>query len=325
MILEVFLIIIGFFLLIKGADYLVEGASKIAKKFYIPEIIIGLTIVSMGTSMPELFVSNTSALEGYSDIAIGNVLGSNICNLLLILGVSAIIRQIEFKKETRVIEIPAMLAITVIFSIFCNSNKIVDRVEASILIVMFIVFLCYTIWISVKEKNIKNSSIKENSGQAENINSMRNIVFVILGIIALKFGGDLVVENVKKVALLLNISEKIISVTIVALGTSLPELVTSVMAQVRGDSDIAVGNIIGSNIYNILFIVGVSGAITPISYSISYNFEIIILIISTILLGIFPMITPKGKMTKSNGFIYLFMYILYMIIITHNGNIPINI
>ncbi len=252
MILEVFLIIIGFFLLIKGADYLVEGASKIAKKFYIPEIIIGLTIVSMGTSMPELFVSTTSALEGYSDIAIGNVLGSNICNLLLILGVSAIIRQIEFKKETRVIEIPAMLAITVIFSIFCNSNKIVDRIEASILIVMFIVFLCYTIWISVKEKNIKNSSIKENSGQAENINSMRNIVFVILGIIALKFGGDLVVENVKKVALLLNISEKIISVTIVALGTSLPELVTSVMAQVRGDSDIAVGNIIGSNIYNIL-------------------------------------------------------------------------
>ena len=312
MFLSVVLIIIGFVLLIVGADILVDGSSGIAKKFHIPEIIIGLTIVSIGTSMPELFVSITSALDGYSDMAIGNIIGSNLCNLLLILGLSATIKSVVFQKETRLYEIPICLLVTIVLMYFCNSQGGISRLEAVILLVLFCAFIGYTIYMGRKESK---KEIVEIQTEEKKNSILKNIVFVLLGIFSLKFGGDLVVDNAVNVARYFNWSEKLISLTILAVGTSLPELVTSVTAAVKGNSDIAIGNIIGSNIFNILLIIGVSAFITPITYNFSYNFDFSVLIASSIILAIFPFIPPKDKMSRFNGIVYLFIYVAYLTIL----------
>ena len=315
MFISIVLIIVGFILLIKGADFLVDGSSNIAKKFHIPEIIIGLTIISIGTSMPELFVSTTSALEGHTDMAIGNVLGSNICNLFLILGLSAMIQSIELKRETRLIEIPITLVITIIFMVICNIENNITKAEGIVLILIFILFIIYTIIMAFKgEQFDKEDSIEEKEvKEKQKTSTIKDLTYIVLGIIALKIGGDLAVDNAVKVAQIFNLSEKIISVTILAVGTSLPELVTSVSAAIKGKSDIAIGNILGSCIFNILLIIGVSAVIKPIIYNVSYNKDLIILIIGTLILALFPIIPPKNKMSKINGLIYLLLYIGYMI------------
>ena len=315
--LAVILIIVGFVLLIKGADFLVEGASNIAKRFHIPEIIIGLTIVSIGTSMPELFVSVTSALEGYSDMAMGNVIGSNICNLLLILGLSSVIKPVKFQRETRIIEIPMCLVITIVFMILCNIGMGVSKTDSVILIVLFILFILYTIFMGIKGEQFDredNNSVPKDELNNE-ISIIKSIIFVILGAIGLKIGGDFTVDNAVIIAEHFNVSEQIISLTILAIGTSLPELVTSVTAAIKGNSDIAIGNIIGSNIFNMLLIIGVSAFIKPIVYNATYNVEMVILILGTILLALFPMIPPKNEMNKPNGVIYLTAYLIYMIML----------
>ena len=312
MFLSVSLIIIGFVLLIVGADILVDGSSGIAKKFHIPEIIIGLTIVSIGTSMPELFVSITSALDGYSDMAIGNIIGSNISNLLLILGLSAAIKPVVFQKETRLYEIPMCLLVTIILMIFCNINGGISKIEAIALLILFCAFIGYTIYMGKRESQKEMVEIKTEEKKNRII---KNIIFVLIGICGLKIGGDLVVNNAVNVANHFNWSEKLISLTILAIGTSLPELVTSVTAAIKGNSDIAIGNIIGSNIFNILLIIGASALITPITYNFSYNFDFSVLIVSSIILAIFPFIPPKDKMSRFNGIVYLLIYITYLIIL----------
>ena len=339
MIGQIVLIILGFALLIKGADVLVSGAETIAKKFHIPEIIIGLTIVSIGTSMPELFVSVQSAIEGHSDISIGNVIGSNICNLLLILGISAMVREIEFKRETRLIEIPITLVVTIAFYIVANINGSISRIDSIILLILFGLFMAYTIVMGKKgekfdendpliEENPKQIAEKNEQIEKEKLekdDKLRkrqdtkkiwiSILEIVLGIIVLKFGGDLVVHNAEKIALGLHISEKIISLTIIAIGTSLPELVTSVVAAFKGDSDIAIGNILGSCIFNILLIIGLSGVISPMNYDTSYNSQVILLGASTLLLALFPFIGKRNHMTRANGFIYFIIYIGYTIML----------
>lgn len=316
MLLSVFLIVVGFVLLIKGADFLVEGSSNIAKKFHIPEIIIGLTIVSIGTSMPELFVSTTSSIDGYSDMSIGNIIGSNLCNLLLILGLSAIIRPIKFQRETRLIEMPMCLVITIIFTIFCNTSRAISRAEAIALLILFVMFIIYTIIMGKKgEQFDKDKTIVEIQTANKQISMIKSIIFIILGIIGLKIGGDLTVENSLVIARGFNVSEKIIGLTILAIGTSLPELVTSVTAAIKGNSDIAIGNIIGSNIFNILFIIGISALISPVEYNFTYNIQMAILIISMLVLALFPVIPPKNEMSRFNGAIYLILYVIYMIIL----------
>lgn len=319
MILQICLIVLGFGLLIKGADWLVEGSSSIAKKFHIPEIIIGLTIVSIGTSMPELFVSVTSALDGYSDMAMGNVIGSNVCNLLLILGLSSVIRSVKFQRETRLIELPMSLFFTIIFMILCNTGTGISRIEAVILLVLFIMFITYTIIMSKKgeafdSKDEDVGEIKENKNEKP-VSMIRNILAVIIGIVALKLGGDFTVDNSVLIAQRFNISEQIISLTILAVGTSLPELVTSVMAAIKGNSDIAIGNIIGSNIFNMLFIIGTSALIKPIVYNAAYNIDMAILMIAMIVLALFPVIPPKNRMSRADGTVYLIMYAAYMAIL----------
>ena len=312
MFLSVILIIIGFVLLIVGADILVDGSSGIAKKFHIPEIIIGLTIVSIGTSMPELFVSITSALDGYSDMAIGNIIGSNISNLLLILGLSATIKPVVFQKETRLYEIPMCLLVTIILMIFCNTNGEISKIEAIALLILFCVFIGYTIYMGKRESQ---KEIVEIKTEEKKNSTIKNIIFVLIGICGLKIGGDLVVNNAVNVANHFNWSEKLISLTILAIGTSLPELVTSVTAAIKGNSDIAIGNIIGSNIFNILLIIGASALITPITYNFSYNFDFSVLIVSSIILAIFPFIPPKDKMSRLNGIVYLLIYVAYLVIL----------
>lgn len=314
MVAAILLILIGFALLIKGADFLVEGSSNIAKKFHIPEIIIGLTIVSIGTSMPEMFVSLTSGMEGYPDMAMGNVIGSNVCNLFLILGLSTVIRTVKFQRETRLIEIPMCLLITILFMVLCNMGEGLSRVDGIILLITFAIFIGYTIFMGIKGEKFDGKDKQEEKTDTSNISIFKSIIFVILGIVGLKLGGDFTVDNAVIVAHHFNISEKIISLTILAIGTSLPELVTSVTAAIKGNSDIAIGNIIGSNIFNMLFIMGVTSVIDGVTYSLDYNIDMWILIAGTILLSLFPIIPPKNEMSRSNGIIYLLGYVGYLAI-----------
>ena len=309
MIIQILLIVLGFVLLIKGADFLVDGSSNIAKKFHIPEIVIGLTIVSIGTSMPELFVSTTSALQGLSDMSLGNVIGSNICNLLLILGTSAMISPVKVQKQTHKVEIPMCLGFTLAFMLLCNLGNDVSRFDGIILLILFCGFIAYTLYIAKKGV----SDEEESSDDTGSI--LKNILLIIVGIAGLKIGGDLTVDNSVLIAQELGLSEKVIGLTILAIGTSLPELVTSVMAALKGNDDIAIGNIIGSNIFNMLMIIGVTAVITPITYNVTYNIQLIILIISMIVLFIFPLLPPKDKMTRSHGVVYLLMYIAYLVLL----------
>ncbi len=266
--------------------------------------------------MPELFVSSTSSLNGSSDMAIGNIIGSNLCNLLLILGLSTIIKPVKFQRETRLIEIPMCLVITIIFAIFCNTSGTISKTEGIVLIILFILFLLYTIVMGKKgEQFDKENNIIEIQTKTKQLSIAKSIVLIILGIIGLKIGGDLTVDNAINIARMFNVSEKIISLTILAIGTSLPELVTSVTAAIKGNSDIAIGNIIGSNIFNILLIIGVSAIISTLVYNFTYNIQIGILILAMIVLALFPIIPPKNEMSRFNGMIYLAMYVLYMIIL----------
>ena len=315
MLTSALLIIVGFILLIKGADFLVYGASSVAKKFHIPEIIIGLTIVSIGTSLPELFVSLASELNGSSDMVIGNVIGSNLNNLLLILGLSTTIRPVKFQRETRLIENPICIIITAIFIMFCNTSGEISKYEALILIIVFILFIIYTIIMSKKgeqfdkeDTTIKEDTTTDAQTEIQHFSIVKSLLAIFLGAIALKIGGDLT-----SIARMINISEKIISLTILAIGTSLPELVTGITATIRGSSDIAIGNIIGSNIFNILLIIGISGLISPITYNFTYNTQIGVLLFATILLSLFSVIPPKNEMSRLNGVLYLIIYIIYTV------------
>ena len=310
MIKEILLIVVGFVLLIKGADFLVDGASSVAKKFRIPEIVIGLTIVSIGTSMPELFVSTTSALQGSADMSIGNIIGSNICNLLLILGISAAISPVKFQKTTTHIEIPMCFAITLVFLAISNTNRTLSVLDGIILLVLFVGFICYTLYVA--KKGLAEAPEENEEPNQKKSSLIKDIILIVVGIVALKFGGDLTVDNAVVIAEHLGISEKVIGLTILAFGTSLPELVTSVVAAIRGNDDIAIGNIIGSNIFNMLMIIGLTACITPLSFNVSYNVQLIILLFALILLELFAFTKPKQQMSRLNGIIYVVLYGAYL-------------
>ena len=308
MIQNIVFIAIGFAMLMLGAKWLVDGSSAIARKYHIPEIVIGLTIVSIGTSMPELMVSFTSALEGHSDISVGNVIGSNLCNLLLILGLTSIVTTLVFSKTTKDYDISIMLFSTIIVLLLANKGNILSRADGILLLVLFIFFILYTIKIAQKSMN----NCKENEVEIPKGKMIVSVIKILVGIVLLKFGGDISVNNAVEVAQVLGVSERIIGVTIVAIGTSLPELITSIVAALKKEIDIAIGNIVGSNIFNLLLILGVSATISPIVYSIEYNFDFILLSIASLLLLCFAMFGKKDTMTRFNGLIYLLMYGGYM-------------
>lgn len=316
MIGNIILIIIGFALLIKGADLLVVGASKIAKKFNIPEIIIGLTVVAIGTSLPELVVSTTSALTGHSDIALGNVVGSNMANLFLILGVCSIIRPLKFKKETIFFENPFVIAITGLLFFMClnNGGTQITRLEGGILLLLCVIFVLYNIIMAKRgEKPEDGDEVQQDPEEPSSIDMYKSILFIVLGIIGLKYGGDFVVDNAVVIAQAIGISEKLISLTIVAISTSLPELITSVTATIKGETDLAIGNIVGSQTFNILLILGVSSLLTPIGYAPSYNKDLVLLLAGSTVFALFPFIGEKNKMTREDGILFVIVYVVYMI------------
>ena len=316
MIGNIILIIIGFALLIKGADLLVVGASKIAKKFNIPEIIIGLTVVAIGTSLPELVVSTTSALTGHSDIALGNVVGSNIANLFLILGVCSIIKPLKFKKETIFFENPFVIIVTSLLFFLClnNDGTQITRLEGGILLLLCVIFILYNIIMAKRgKKPEEGEEIQQDPEEPSSIDMYKSILFIVLGIIGLKYGGDFVVDNAVVIAQAIGISEKLISLTIVAISTSLPELITSVTATMKGETDLAIGNIVGSQTFNILLILGVSSLLTPIGYAPSYNKDLVLLLAGSTVFALFPFIGEKNKMTRENGILFTIVYIVYMI------------
>lgn len=316
--LQIILIIIGFILLIKSADILVDGSSNIAKKWHIPEVVIGLTIVAIGTSMPELVVSVTAALEKHADLSIGNIIGSNITNMFLILGICSIIKPLRFKKETRFFEIPFTILTTGLLFFFCiNTNTsipVINRQEGIILLLLCVLFIIYNLVMARKgEQFEKKDPMLEIVTDGKDENSIwESLIGVIVGIVGLKLGGDLVVNGTIQISEMIGITEKLVSLTIVALSTSLPELITSIAATKKGDIDLAIGNVLGSQIFNILLIIGISATLSPIRYSIEYNSQIILLTIGSIALGLFPFTGKKYEMTKVNGIVFVVIYVLYL-------------
>lgn len=313
MILSILGILIGLVLLVKGADFLVDGGSNIAKKFHIPEIVIGMTIVSIGTSMPELMVSVDSALNGFSDISVGNVIGSNMANLFLILGVCAMMKNLPYKNQTKFIESGIAIFCTVLLLLFANNggNNIITRNEGFILTGFCILFIIYNIIMAKVGEKFDGVPDEVRTEKNDNISVPKSLFLIIIGCIALKFGGDFVVNSAVKIAKTVGITEKLISLTIIAIGTSLPELVTSITATKKNDVDMAIGNIIGSGIFNILLIIGFSSILSPIKYATNYNNDLLLLLMGTVLFALFPFTGEKDHMTRTNGKAFFAIYVIY--------------
>ena len=312
MIRDIIFLIIGFILLIKGADLFVEGSSSVAKLLKVPTIIIGLTIVAMGTSAPEAAVSISAALKGQNAIAIANVIGSNIFNLLVVGGVCAVITPIIVKKSIIKREYPFSIIISILLLffisdfIFGNNNITLGRFEGLILLVLFILFLIYMVVSAIKNR-------EELDGDFIVLSPIKSVLYILLGLVGVIYGGDVVVDSASSIASSLGLSANLIGLTIIALGTSLPELVTSIVAARKGDSDMALGNIIGSNIFNILLILGMASFIHPIAVSMESVFDLIMLCIVSIITYFFCI--SKDKISKKEGFVMIFMYLIYMIYI----------
>lgn len=310
-------------MLIKGAEVLVDGAENIATILKIPKIIIGLTLVSIGTSLPELIISVQSATKGLADISIGNVIGSCICNLLLVLGATTIVRPIFVEEDTRKSDLPISLISIFLIAVFGNFSNKITRYEG-ILLLMFLGIFIFQLFIRMNETNQKdNSEIKNISDTNNQINLtkkqnnkkqiLKDILFIVSGIILLKYGGDFVVDNSSNVAKIFGLSDRLIGLTIISIGTSLPELITGVVAAINGDEEIAVGNVIGSNILNLLLVLGVTAIINPISYTEDFNINIIILFVSSFIIWTISVLKKEHKLGRNEGIAMLLSYILYLI------------
>lgn len=304
-------LIVGLILLVKGADWLVDGASAIAKRFHVSDIVIGLTVVAFGTSMPEFVVNMASVANGTTDLAITNILGSNIINVFIILGISAMIYPISSQKHCRDFDIPmSMIAglIVLAFATITVSNEVngIQRWEGAILLVFFIIFMVST---------MRHAKIGDSKAEVEAIQTMKTgkaVLFIGLGLIGLVVGGELIVRSAVSIATRLGVSEAIIGLTIVALGTSLPELATSVMAAMKKNVDIALGNVIGSNIFNVFFILGTSAVIKPLP---SYNglpVDAIMAALGSALVWIFIKTNPEREIKRWEGACLVLIYAGYL-------------
>lgn len=304
MFLQVFILLVGFLLLVKGADWFVEGAAGIAKKLGIPQLIIGLTIVAMGTSMPEAAVSITAALQENAGITIGNIVGSNILNILIILGVTALITNVAIQKSTLYYEIPYMIAITIVLMIFGITGGKITFIEGIILWLLFIVFLGYLFVMSKKGNSQEDDEVKD-------IPVWKCILFMVVGGVMVVKGSDFAVSGASAIARFFGMSERFIGLTIVAFGTSLPELVTSVTAAKKGNAGIAIGNIVGSNIFNILFVIGTTAFICTVPFESKFIIDTIIAIASGAVLWLG---TYKNReLRKPCGIVMLLGYAAYFI------------
>ena len=307
------LLIIGFFFLIKGADLFVDGAASIARKFNIPSMIIGLTIVAMGTSAPEAAVSITSSLSGQNDMSVANVVGSNFFNILVVLGVSSLISKLPVQKNTIKKDTPFLLIVSGLLLVF-GINKYISRIEGLILLIVFVYFLYSTVKMAKSATNLDSSSDNEialaESDTTTQTPILKTVILSVIGILGIVIGGDMVVDSATSIATLFGMSANLVGLTIVAIGTSLPEFVTSIVAIKKGETEIAIGNIIGSNIFNILLVLGLATFISPITISTLALIDIIFMLCITILLYLF--MKKDYSLLKKHGIILVGIYIVYM-------------
>lgn len=319
MVVAIIFLIIGFALLVKGADWFVDGASGVAAKLKIPELVIGLTIVAFGTSAPELAVSVSSAAKGVADLTIGNVVGSNILNILLILGLAAVFTPLPVHKNMRRIDMPFLIFVSVLFLLFGGLDGKLDRFEGIVLILLLLAYTGFLIWHSLRERKkelpggmpgLNEESQDEEKGKlGEWYDKMKEkgwflVILTVVGLGLVVGGAQLAVDSATIIAQKLNIPERIIGLTVVAIGTSLPELVTSVTAAIKGKTDIAVGNIVGSNIFNILMVAGLSAAIIPLPYQSGFIIDGAIALGAAVLLGILGYL-PSHKIKRWGGIVML--------------------
>ena len=301
LVLAIVLLVVGFVMLIKGADWFVDGAAGIAARFGIPQLVIGLTIVAMGTSAPEAAVSITAAMSGNAGITIGNVIGSNILNVLLILGVTAAITTVAVQRSTVKIEMPFMHIITIVLAVLGFTGGEIVLWEGVVLWALFLVYLGYLF------KMAKEGSSEEEEG--EMLPFWKQILMLVVGIVCIVFGSDLTVDNATIIAEALGMDDRLIGLTIVAFGTSLPELVTSITAAKKGKADIAIGNIVGSNIFNILFVVGTTALITPVAFKLNFLIDSAVALAAGLLLWFGVM--KEQKLKRPVGIMMLLAYVVY--------------
>lgn len=304
--LSIILLLIGFFLLIKGADFFVEGSSGLATKLKVPSLIIGLTVVAMGTSLPELSVSVAASLNDSNSLAISNALGSNMFNLLVVLGLASLFSNLEVDKAAIKRDFPVSIACLLLLIGFSFTGAI-SRVFGLILLVCFVVYITVIVLDAIKER-ARHIESDEDNGKP--ILIRKCIVFIIAGVIAIKFGGDMVVNSASKIAIMAGISETLVGLTIVSVGTSLPELVTSIVAAKKGELQMAIGNAIGSNIFNILLILGVAAMANPIAIIRENIIDTIVLVVCSAICYVFC-VTGK-TLKKKEGIIMLALYVIYL-------------
>ena len=312
------LIVIGFIFLIKGADLLVKAAASFAKRFGLSEMLIGLTIVAVGTSLPEIFITITSAVEGHSDLIIGNAIGSCICNLLLIIGITTLVGPVKFDKRIIKRHFPIGIMAMILLLVLSNTNKLgneqtITREQGVVLLLCTVIYIIYTIY---EEKKINNKKIDEEIikevKSKENYSIGTIIIYIILGILGLKFGSDLVVDNSSLIGIRLGLSERFIGMTILAAGTALPEMITGIIAAKKNETDLLLGNIIGSNILNLCLLTGLGAVINPLTFSTNFNNSILILIVITIFLQLIAIINKKNELDKKIGIFLIIIYIFYI-------------
>ena len=326
--MNILLLIGGLILILLGANGLTDGAASVAKRFRIPPIVIGLTIVAFGTSAPELTVSVSSALKGSADIAIGNVVGSNIFNTLMIVGCTALFAPIVITRNTLRKEIPLCILSSIVLLICANDvfwdkapENILNRVDGLLLLCFFLIFMGYTFAIASKPVTMEQQAehpVIEEETEIKSLPWWQSILYIIGGLAALIYGGQLFVDGATGIARNLGVSESIIGLTLVAGGTSLPELATSIVAALKKNPEIAIGNVIGSNLFNIFFVLGCSASITPLHLSGITNFDLLTLVGSGILLWLFGLFFAKRTITRIEGGIMILCYVAYTVVLIYN-------
>ncbi|WP_207493264.1 calcium/sodium antiporter [Aridibaculum aurantiacum] len=313
------LFVVGFVVLIKGSDLLIDGASSIAKKMNISNLVIGLTVVAFGTSTPELFVNIFASVDGNTELAIGNILGSNIANILLILGVAAVIYPVSIQKSTLYKEIPFSLLAAVVLGILANDRLLdgsetseVTRSDGFVLIGFFIIFMYYIM-------GIAKASATDDANSVKVMSTWKSILLVIFGLAGLAVGGQWIVNGALEIAARFGVSQSLVGLTVVAIGTSLPELATSAMAAYKKNTDIAVGNAVGSNIFNIFWVLGLSAIIKPLPFQPKSNTDVIMTIISSLLLFGLLFLGKRHLLQRWQGVLFLLTYIAYIIFLVWRG------
>ncbi|MBQ6098725.1 MAG: calcium/sodium antiporter [Methanobrevibacter sp.] len=303
-IIQFVLLIVGFVFLIKGSDFFVDGASSIASILKIPTIIVGLTIVAFGTSAPEAAVSITSSLTGSNAMAVSNVIGSNLFNMLMVIGICALLGDLLIEKNVLEKDLPFLVAITVLFGVFIFLGWNISSIEGIILLIILIGYIIYLI------RSTKNSN-NANYVEKPKLTLPKSIIFIVIGLAGIILGGDLVVNSASDIAIAFGMSETLVGLTIVAIGTSLPELVTSLTALKKGENQLVIGNVIGSNIFNILFVLGASSAISAITLSSQMLIDVCFMVFVTVLFFIFG--KTQDKFDRKEGAVLVALFIIYMI------------